>query len=116
MAGRSIEGDMQTGRKIGAADDDHEEAMQMMSGFGYCLLDGTDVGRRRRRNSLRMRMPIADKMKPLSMHLVDLPLFLVSVGEVQISRATVYQSWTSDAGYRYLMVGESSEKLASGLQ
>ena len=116
MAGLGIKGDMQTGWKIGAAHDDHEEAMQMMSGLGYRLLDGADVGRRRRRNSLRMRMPVADKMKPLSMHLVDLPLFLASVGQVQISRPTVCQSWTGNIGNRYLMLRESSEKLASGLQ
>ena len=116
MAGFSIEGDMQASRKIAAAHDDHEEAMQMMSGFGHRFLDGADIGRGRRGNSLRMGMPVADKMQSLSMHFVDLPLFLASVGKVQISGPTVRQSWTGNAGDRYLLIRESSEKLASGLQ
>lgn len=61
----------------------------MMSGFGNRLFDGADIGRRRPRNSLRMRMPVADKMKSFSMHLVNLPLFLASVGKVQISGPAV---------------------------
>jgi hypothetical protein len=63
-----------------------------------------------------MRMPVADKMQSLRVHLVDLPLFLASVGKVQVSRPTVCQSWTGDVGDRYLMIGESSEELAPGLQ
>jgi hypothetical protein len=63
-----------------------------------------------------MRMPVADKMQSLPMHLVDLPLFLASVGKVQVSRPTVCQSWTGNLGDRYLMIRESSEELAPGLQ
>ena len=107
---------MQTGRKIAAAHDDHEEAMQMMSGFGHGFIDGADIGRGRRRNSLRMRMPVADKMQSLPMHLFDFPLFLASVGKVQVSRPTVCQSRTGNVGDRYLMIRESSEELAAGLQ
>jgi len=88
----------------------------MMSGFGHGFIDGADIGRGRRRNSLRMRMPVADKMQSLPMHLVDLPLFLASVGKVQVSRSTVCQSWTGNVGDRYLMIRESSEELAPGLQ
>jgi hypothetical protein len=115
MAGRGIEGDMQTVWKIAAAHDDHEEAMQMMPGFGHGFLDGADVGRGWRGHCLGMRMPVADKMQSLPMHLVDLPLFLASVGKVQVSRPTVCQSWTGSVGDRYLMIRESSEELAPGL-
>src|SRR5437588_8063982 len=97
---------MQADWKIATAHDDHEEAMQMMSGFGYGLLDGADIGRRRHGNSLWMRVPVADKMKSPSMHLVDLPLFLASVGKVQISRPSVCLSWTGNVGDRYLMIRE----------
>src|SRR6266487_2078005 len=107
---------MQADRKIAAAHDDHEEAMQMMSGFRHGFLDGADIGRGWRGNSLGMRMPVADKMQSLPMHLVDLPLFLASVGKVQVSRPTVCQSWTGNVGDGYLMIPESSEELASGLQ
>jgi len=88
----------------------------MMSRFGYRLLNGVDIGRGGRRNSLRMCVPVAYKMQSLSMHFVDLPLFLASVGKIQISRPTICWSWTCNAGDRYLMIRESSEKLASGLQ
>lgn len=88
----------------------------MMSGFGNGFLDGADIRRGPRRNSLGMRMPVADKMQSVPMHLVDLPLFLASVGKVQVSRPAVRQSWTGNADDRYLMIRESSEKLASGLQ
>lgn len=107
---------MQADGKIAAAHDYHEEAMQMMSGFGHGFLDGADVGRGWRRNSLGMCMPVADKMQSLPVHLVDFPLFLASVGKVQVSRPTVCRSWTGDVGDRYLMIRESSEELASGLQ
>jgi hypothetical protein len=107
---------MQGDWKIAAAHDDHEEPMQMMSGFGYRLLYGPDIGSGGRRNGLRMRMPVADKMQSLSMHLVNLILFLASVRKVQISRPTVSRSWTCNAGDCYVLIRESSEKLASGLQ
>ncbi len=107
---------MQAHGKIAAAHDDHKEAMQMMSGFGHGFLDGADVGRGRRGNGLGMRMPVADKMQSLPVHLVDFPLFLASVGKVQVSRPTVCQSWTGNVADRYLMIRESSEELASGLQ
>ena len=103
-------------RKTAAAHDDHEEAIQMMSGLGHGFVDGADIGRGRRGSSLGMRMPVAHKMQSLPMHLVDFPLFLASVGKVQVSRPTVCQSWTGDVGDRYLMIRESSEELASGLQ
>ena len=90
--------------------------MQMMSGLGHGFLDGADVGRGWRGNSLGMRMPVADKMQSLPMHLVDLPLFLASVGKVQVSRPTVCRSWTGNVGDRYLMIRESSEELPPGLQ
>ena len=77
-----IQRDVEGARKPAAAHDDHNEAMQMMTGFGDRLLNGADVGRRGSRNSLRMRMPITDKVRSLSMHFVDFPLFLASVGKI----------------------------------
>ena len=88
----------------------------MMSGFGYRLLYGADIGRGGRSNSLWMCVPVADKMQSLLMHFVDLPLFLASVGKIQISRPAICWSWTGNAGDLNLMIRESSEKLASGLQ
>jgi hypothetical protein len=77
-----IQRDMQSGRKIGAADHNHEESVQMMSGFGYRLIDGPNIGRRRGRNSLGMCMPVTDKMQSFPVHFVDLSLFFASVGKV----------------------------------
>jgi hypothetical protein len=88
----------------------------MMSGFGYRFFNGTDIRSGGCGNSLGMRMPVADKMQSLPMHLVDLPLFLTSVGKVQVSRAPVCEPWTSNVGDGYLMLRESSEELSSGLQ
>ena len=88
----------------------------MMTRLGYCVVNGSNVGRRGRGNSLRMRMPVADKMETLSMQLVDLSLFLASVGKVQISRPTIHRAWTSNARDGYLVIGEACEQLASSLQ
>ena len=88
----------------------------MVTRLGYCLVNGSNVGRRRRGNRLWMRMPVADKMETLSMHVVDLSLFLASVGEVQTPRPTIHRSWTGNARDGYLMIGEAREQLASGLQ
>jgi hypothetical protein len=55
-------------------------------------------------------------MKSFSMHFVDLPLFFASIGKVQIPRPIICWSRTRNADDLYLMIGESSEKLASGLQ
>ncbi len=80
-----IERDVKRVRKTAAAHDDHNEAMQMMTRFGDRLLNGADVGRRGSRNSLRMRMPITNKVRSPSMHFIDFPLFVASVGKIQIS-------------------------------
>jgi hypothetical protein len=63
-----------------------------------------------------MRMPVADKMQSLPMHLIDLFLFLASIGKVQVARPTVCQSGTCNVGDRYLMIRKSSEELAPSLQ
>lgn len=80
---------MKAGWKITAANHDHEETKQMMSGFGYRLSNCADIRRRRCRNRLGMSVPVADKVQTVSMHFVDLPLFLASVGKVQISRPAI---------------------------
>lgn len=82
MRACGIQRDVQSSGKIGAANNNHEEAKQMMSGFGYRLIDGPNVGGRRGRNSLGMCMPVTDKMQFLPVHFVDLSLFLASVGKV----------------------------------
>jgi hypothetical protein len=88
----------------------------MMSGFGYRLVDGADIGRRRGGSGLRMGMPVTDKVQPTPMHLVDFPLFLTSVGNVQISRATIRWPWARHAADCYKLIRKASEKLAAGLQ
>ena len=88
----------------------------MVTRFGYCLVNGSDVGRRGRGHSLRMRMPVTDKVESLSMHFVDLPLFLAAVGMVQVSRPTIHGTRTGDARDRYFLIAEAREKLAAGLQ
>ena len=85
---------MQACRKIATANHDHEKAKQMMSGFGYSFVDGPNIRRRGSRNSLRMGVPVADKMQPSPVHLVDLPLFFASVGQVQISRPPIRRPWS----------------------
>jgi hypothetical protein len=89
--------------------------MQVVTRLSYCFVNGLDVGRRRRGNSFRMRMPVTDKMESLSVHFVDLPLFLVTVGKVQTSRATIHGSRTGNKRDSYLMIREVGEELASGL-
>jgi len=61
-------------------------------------------------------MPVTDKVESLSMHFVDLPLFLAAVGIVQISRPTIHGTRTGDARDRYFLIGEACEELAAGLQ
>lgn len=43
---RSIQRNMQATGKIPVAHDDQEEPIQMVTRFGYCLVNGSDVGRR----------------------------------------------------------------------
>lgn len=88
----------------------------MVTRFGYCLVNGSDVASRGRRHSLRMRMPVTDKVESLSMHFVDLPLFLAAVGMVKISRPTIHATRAGDARDRYFLSGEACEKLATRLQ
>ena len=80
----------------------------MMWGFSYRFLNGTDIGSGGCGNSLGMRMPVANKMQTLPMHLVYLPLFLASVGKIQVSLPTIFQSWTGNVGDRYLVIREFS--------
>jgi len=68
--------------KIAAAHNDHDKAVQMMSRFSHSFLDGPNIGGRWCGNRLRMGMPVPDKMQSVPMHLVDLSLFLATVGEV----------------------------------
>jgi hypothetical protein len=82
MGNCRVQRDVQSRRKIGATDHNHEEPVQMMSGFRYGLIDSSNIGRRRSRNSLGMCMPVADKMQSSPMHLVDLSLFFASIGNV----------------------------------
>ena len=88
----------------------------MVTRLGYCLVNSSDVGRGGRGHSLRMRMPVTDKVESLPMHFVDLPLFFAAVGTVQISRATIHRTRTGDQRDRYFLIGETCEELATGLE
>jgi hypothetical protein len=50
------------------------------------------------------------------MHFIDFPLFVASVGKIQISWPTIRWSWTGNAADRYLAIRKASEKLSSGLK
>ncbi len=81
----SIEGDVECVRKTAAADDDHDETLQMMPRLGDRFFDGADVGWRRCRNGFEMGMPVTDKMQSPPVHFIDFSLFLVAAGKIQVS-------------------------------
>src|SRR5438067_921683 len=101
---------MQAHWKILVTHDDHEEPMQMVARFGYCLINRSNVGRRGRGHSLRMRMPVTDKVESVTMHFIDLPLFLAAVWMVQISRPMIHKTRTGDAQDRYFLIAEACEE------
>lgn len=89
-----VQRDMQARRETAVADDDHDEAKQMMLRLGHGLVDCPDIGGRGRRNRLRVRMPVTDKMEPLAVHIAYFSLFLAAVWNVGVARTMIGGSRT----------------------
>ena len=103
-------------RKTAAADDDHDEALQMMLRLGDGFVDGADVGRRRFRNGFGMRMPVTDKMQPTPVHFIDFFLFFAAARKIQVSRAAISVARTGHGGDLDLFLGQAGEELSAGFE
>ena len=111
-----IEGDVECVLKTAAADDDHDETLQMMPRPGDRFLDGADVRWRRCRNWFGMGMPVTDKMQSPPVHFIDFSLFLTAAGKIQVSRTAIGVAGTGDGGDLHLFLGQAGEELSSGFK
>lgn len=63
-----------------------------------------------------MGVPIADKMQPVPVHMVNFSLLLAPARDIKVSRTSIRVTGTTGGGDRYIVFRKAREQLSTGFK